>query len=264
LVFLETSNGQDENNEKVPAPNAPSFIAVDKDTGKVVWKDNSPGDKILHGQWASPALGEVAGVQQAFFPGGDGWLYGFDARTGEKLWRFDTNPKDAVWPKTRNYLISTPVLYDGKLFLATGQDPENGSGPGRMYCIDPTKRGDITESGRIWQSDKLRRSISTAAVLDGLVYISDFAGFVHCLDIASGKPYWTHDLLSAVWGSPFAADGKIYIGNEDGDIVVLQAGKELKKLSQINMGGAIYSTPVAANDVLFIMTRNELFAIHTK
>jgi hypothetical protein len=107
LVFLETSNGQGENNEKVAAPNAPSFIAIDKNTGKVVWKDNSPGEKILHGQWSSPALGEVAGVQQAFFPGGDGWLYGFDARTGEKLWRFDTNPNDAVWPKTRNYLIST-------------------------------------------------------------------------------------------------------------------------------------------------------------
>jgi outer membrane protein assembly factor BamB len=264
LVFLETSNGQDENNEKVAAPNAPSFIAVDKNTGKVVWKDNSPGEKILHGQWSSPALGEVAGVQQAFFPGGDGWVYGFDARTGEKLWRFDTNPKDAVWPKTRNYLISTPVLYDGKLFIATGQDPENGSGPGRMYSIDPTKRGDITESGRLWQYDNLRRSISTASVLGGLVYISDFAGFVHCLDITSGKPYWTHDLLSAVWGSPYTADGKVYIGNEDGDIVILQAGKELKKLSQINMGGAVYSTPVAANDTLFIMTRNELFAISSK
>jgi outer membrane protein assembly factor BamB len=264
LVFIETSNGQDENNEKVAAPTAPSFLAVDKSTGKVVWKDNSPGDKILHGQWSSPALGEVGGVQQAFFPGGDGWLYGFNARTGEKLWRFDTNPKDAVWPKTRNYIIATPVFYDGKIYLATGQDPENGSGPGRIYCIDPTKRGDITENGRVWQYDKMRRSISTAAIQDGLVYISDFAGFLHCLDIASGKPYWTHDMLSAVWGSPFAADGKIYIGNEDGDILIFQAGKELKKLGQISMGNAVYGTPVAANDALFIMSRNELFAISAK
>jgi outer membrane protein assembly factor BamB len=264
MVFVETSNGQDENNEKVAAPDAPSFLAVDKNTGKVVWKDNSPGERILHGQWSSPALGDVGGMQQVFFPGGDGWLYGFDARTGEKLWRFDTNPKDAVWPKTRNYLISTPVYFDSKIFIANGQDPENASGTGHMYCIDPTKRGDITESGRVWHYDKMRRSISTAAVLDGLVFIADFAGFVHCLDIASGKPYWTLDLLSSIWGSPLAADGKIYIGDEDGDVVVLQAGKELKKLAQINMEGAVYGTPVAANGALYIMSRNELFAISAK
>ncbi len=261
LVFLETSNGMDENNEKVPAPKAPSFIAVDKNTGKVVWQDNSPGDKILHGQWSSPALGEAGGVMQAFFPGGDGWLYGFDARTGQKLWSFDLNPKNAVWPKTRNYIVSTPVFYDGRVLLAVGQDPENGEGIGHMYSIDPTKRGDITESGRIWQYDKIRRSISTAAIADGLVYISDFTGFLHCLDFATGKPYWTFDMLAAIWGSPLVADGKVYLGDEDGDVVVFQTGKELKKISEINMGSAVYGTPVAANGVLYIMSRSELYAI---
>jgi outer membrane protein assembly factor BamB len=261
LVFVETSNGMDENHDKIDSPNAPSFIAVDKNTGKVVWQDNSPGNKILHGQWSSPAIGEVGGITQAFFPGGDGLLYGFEAKTGQKLWSFDLNPKDAVWPKTRNYIVATPVLYDGKIFLAAGQDPENGEGVGHMYCIDPTKRGDITASGKIWQYDKIRRSISTAAIADGLVYISDFTGFLHCLDINSGKPYWSVDLLSAIWGSPLAADGKIYIGDEDGVVVIFQAGKELNKIAEINMGSAVYSTPVAANGVLFIMNRNELYAI---
>lgn len=261
LVYLETSNGQDENHEKVASPKAPSFIAVDKNTGKVVWQDNSPGERILHGQWASPSVGEAGGTLQAFFPGGDGWLYGFDARSGQKLWSFDMNPKDAVWPKTRNYPVATPVLYESKVFLSVGQEPENGEGIGHMYCIDPTKRGDITQSGRVWQYDKIRRSISTAAIADGLVYISDFSGFLHCLDMNSGKPYWTYDMLAAIWGSPLAADGKIYLGDEDGDIVVFQAGKELKKISQNNMGSAVYSTPVAANGVLYIMNRAELYAI---
>ena len=92
LVFVETSNGRSD--EKVPSPKAPSFLAVNKNTGKVVWQDNSPGDGILRGQWSSPALGLVDGVQQAFFAGGDGWLYGFNARTGERLWKFDLNPKN--------------------------------------------------------------------------------------------------------------------------------------------------------------------------
>ncbi len=264
LIFVETSNGEDEIEGKVTTPLAPSFIAVDKNTGKVVWQDNSPGARILHGQWASPALGEVADVMQVFFPGGDGWLYGFEAKTGKKLWSFNLNPKDAVWPKTMNYIISTPVFHDGKIFLAVGQDPDNGQGVGHMYCIDPSKTGDITESGRVWHYDKIRRSISTAGISDGLVYISDFSGFLHCLDIPSGKPYWTHDMLAAIWGSPLVADGKVYLGDEDGDLAVFQAGKERKLLSEINMQSSVYSTPVAANGVLYVMTRNALYAIQAK
>ena len=261
LVFLHTSHGQDENHEAVPNPVAPSFIAVDKNTGRIVWKDSSPGKNILHGQWSSPALGESEGVMQVFFPGGDGWLYSFDALTGKRLWSFNLNPRDAVWPKTLNYVIATPVFYDNKVFLAVGQDPENGEGIGHMYCIDATKRGDISESGRIWQYDTIRRSISTAAISDGLVYISDFAGFLHCLDVVSGKPYWTYDMLSAIWGSPMLADGKVFLGDEDGDIAIFQAGRQLNKISEVSMGSAIYGTPVAANGILYIMSRSTLYAI---
>jgi outer membrane protein assembly factor BamB len=259
LVFIETSNGRSD--ENIPAPKAPSFIAVNKNTGKIVWQDNSPGDGILHGQWSSPALGLVDGVQQAFFPGGDGWIYGFNARTGEKLWRFDLNPKDAVWPKTRNYGVSTPVFSGGKVFISVGQDPDSGMGVGHAYCIDPAKRGNITESGKVWQYDKINRSISTAAIADGLVFISDFKGLLHCLDAGTGKPYWTFDIMSPVWGSPLVADGKIYLGDADGDVAVLKAGTEMKKISVIDMGNSVYSTPVPANGVLYIMTRSELYAI---
>lgn len=261
LLFLETSNGQDDTHEHIPSPKAPSFIAVNKNTGKIIWQDNSPGDRILHGQWSSPALGEVNGLMQVFFPGGDGWLYGFNALTGEKLWKFDLNPKDAVWPRTRNDGIATPVFFDGKIYLATGHDPEDGEGVGHMYCIDPTKSGDITETGRIWHYDKIRRSISTAAAADGLLYISDFSGFLHCLDVNTGKPYWTYDALAAVWGSPLVAEGKVYLGDEDGDVVVLQTGKELKKIAELNMANSVYSSPVAANGVFYITTTSALYAI---
>jgi len=261
LVFVGTSNGRDSTDEKVVAPKAPSFIAVNKNTGKVVWQDNSPGDRILHGQWSSPALGLVDGVQQVLFPGGDGWIYGFNARTGELIWKFDMNPKDAVWPKTRNYGVATPVFSGGLVFVSVGQDPDHGNGIGHTYCIDPAKRGDITETGRVWQYDKIGRSISTAAVADGLVYISDFKGFLHCLDAKTGKPYWTYDMLASVWGSPLAADGKVYLGDEDGDVAVLKAGQEMKKLAEIDMGASVYSTPVPANGVLYIMTPSSLFAI---
>ncbi len=261
LVFLGTSNGRDGSDEKVPAPNAPSFLAVNKDTGKVAWQDNSPGEGILHGQWSSPSLGLVNGVQQAFFAGGDGWLYGFNARTGEKLWRFDMNPKDAVWPKTRNYGVATPVFSEGHVFMSVGQDPDHPNGVGRAYRIDPSRRGDITESGRVWQYDKINRSISTAAVADGLAYLSDLKGVLHCLDARTGQPRWTFDMMAPVWGSPLVADGKVYLGDQDGDVVVFKAGAEMKTIAEIDMANAVYSTPVPANGVLYIMTRSELYAV---
>lgn len=261
LIFLETSNGRDGNGETVPAPEAPSFVAVNKNTGKVMWQDNSPGKDILHGQWSSPALGMVGDVQQVFFAGGDGWLYGFDARTGERLWKFDMNPKDAEWPETRNYGVATPVFHEGRVFMSVGQDPDNGYGSGHAYCVDPSKRGDITESGLVWRYDSINRSISTAAIADGLIYLADFKGILHCLDAGTGKPYWTFDTMASVWGSPLVAGGRVYLGDEDGDVVVLKAGRQLEQISEIQMGISVYGTPVPANGVLYIMTSQHLYAV---
>ena len=93
------------------------------------------------------------------------------------------------------------------------------------------------------------------------MYISDFSGFLHCLDAKTGQEYWVHDMLAAVWGSPLVADGKVYLGDEDGDVVVMQAGKEKKLIHEMNMGSAIYATAVPAHGALFINNRNQLFAL---
>ncbi len=261
LLFCSTANGQDESHVNIPSPKAPSIIALDKTTGKLVWEDNSVGDRILHGQWSTPSVGEIGGVLQVVHAQGDGWVRGYEATTGKKLWEFDTNPKDSVWPKTRNEVISTPVIYENVVYIANGQDPEHGEGVGHAYAIDATKRGDITTSGKLWQFDKIRRSISTAAIKDGLIYLADFSGFLHCLDLKTGQPYWTHDLFAAIWSSPMIIGDKVYIGDEDGDVVVLEHGKTLKIVSEQNMGSSVYSTVVPANGALFIMNRNQLYAI---
>jgi outer membrane protein assembly factor BamB len=261
LIFVSTSNGQDESHVNIPSPKAPAIIAINKKTGKLVWEDNSVEDRILHGQWSSPTVGTVGGVVQLIHGQGDGWIRGYEALTGKKLWEFDTNPKDSVWPKTRNELISTPVVYQDHVYISNGQDPEHGEGVGHMYCIDATKRGDITKTGLVWHYDKIRRSISTPAIKDGLVYQADFSGFLHCLDAKTGEVYWTHDLFAAVWGSPMLVDGKIYLGDEDGDVVIMQEGKTKKVIGEINMGSSVYSTAVPANGVLYISNRNQLFAL---
>jgi outer membrane protein assembly factor BamB len=261
LIYVSTSNGQDESHVNIPSPRAPAIIALDKKTGKLVWEDNSVEDRILHGQWSSAAVARIGGVDQVMIGQGDGWVRGYEALSGKKLWEFDTNPKDSVWPKTRNELIATPVIVDGLIYVANGQDPEHGEGVGHLYAIDATKRGDITESGRVWHYDKIRRSISTASVHDGLLYYPDFSGFLHCLDAKTGQVYWVHDMFAAVWGSVLVADGKVYLGDEDGDVVVMATGKEKKVLAEMNMGSSVYSTPVPAGGVLFIANRNQLYAL---
>jgi outer membrane protein assembly factor BamB len=261
LIYVSTSNGQDESHVHIPSPRAPAVIAVNKNTGKLVWEDNSVGDRILHGQWSSAAVGKIGDVVQVVIGQGDGWVRGYEAGGGKKLWEFDLNPKDSVWPKTRNEVISTPVIYDNKVFIANGQDPEHGEGVGHLYAIDATKRGDITQTGRIWHYDKIRRSISTGAIYNGLLFYSDFSGFLHCLDVNTGKPYWVHDMLAAIWSSPMVIDGKVYLADEDGDVAVLEASKEKKVISTNNMGSAVYMTPVPANGMLFLGNRNQLFAL---
>src|SRR5919205_1024856 len=261
LLFVSTSNGQDESHVNIPSPKAPAILAVNKKTGKVVWEDASPGDKILHGQWSTPTVGKIGDTVQAIMGQGDGWVRGYEAATGKKLWEFDMNPKDSTWPKTRNEIIATPVIYDNKVYIANGQDPEHGEGVGHLYCIDGAKRGDITQSGLVWHYDKIRRSISTPAIKDGLVYQADFSGFLHCLDVKTGKPFWVHDMFAAVWGSPLVVDGKVYLGDEDGDIAILQATREKKVIAEINMGSSVYCTPVPANGALFVANRNQLYAI---
>jgi outer membrane protein assembly factor BamB len=203
----------------------------------------------------------IGGVMQVVHGQGDGWIRGYEAKTGKKLWEFDSNPKESVWPKTRNEVIATPVIYDNVVYIANGQDPEHGEGVGHLYAIDGTKRGDITQTGKIWQFDKIRRSISTASIKDGIMYYPDFSGFLHCLDIKTGQEIWMHDMFAAMWSSAVVADGKVYLGDEDGDVAIFQHGREKKLIGTVNMDGAVYSSMVTANGVMYLMTRNQLYAI---
>jgi outer membrane protein assembly factor BamB len=267
LLFVVTSNGVDEGHFHIPSLFAPSFIALNKKTGKVVWEKDLPGESILHGQWSNPTYGMVNGKPQVIFPGGDGWIYSLEPETGELIWKFDCNPKGAKWELggrgTRNNIVSTPVLYDNKVFIGVGQDPEHGEGPGHLWAIDATGKGDITETGVVWHfgGKDFNRTMSTVSIKDDLLFIADLSGYVYCLDLKSGKQYWKYDTFAAIWGSTMVADGKVYVGDEDGDVAVIEASKKFKLLFEVNMGSAVYTTPIAKDGVLYVGSRNTLFAI---
>ena len=285
LVYVCTSNGQDWTHVNIPSPLSPSFIAVNKLTGKLAGEDDAGISKrIFHGQWSSPSAGVVNGKPLAFFGGGDGFVYAFDPKPVhddkedvsflKTVFKADLNPpeykvKDGKPikypdPEGPNEINSTPVFYKNRVYVASGQDPEHGEGIGRLICLDATKTGDLTTSGVIWEYRGIHRTISTVSIdpATDLLFIGDFSGFVHCLDANTGKELWKHDMKAHMWGSTFLADGKVFVGDEDGDFVVLAATREKKLISETNLGSPIYSTPIVANGVMYVGTQTHLFAVH--
>lgn len=330
VIFVNTSNGLDESHINLPSPQAPSFMAVDKNTGEVLWTDDSPATNILHGQWSSPTYGVINGQEQVIFGGGDGWVYSFDPRgdgngNSKLLWKFDANPKESEWilggRGTRNNIIATPVIYDGLVYVAVGQDPEHQEGIGHLWCIDPNKRGNVSpelafnsadpnkeiehkrikavekdegdfvrpnpNSAAVWHyseqdsngdgeidyEETMHRSCGTVAIKDDILYIADFSGLLHCLNAKTGERYWVYDMLAQCWGSPLIVDGKVYIGDEDGQVAIFRhssdpnvamvddGGEMLPYYGEIEMNNSVYSTPIVANNILYIANRTHLFAI---
>jgi outer membrane protein assembly factor BamB len=305
LVFAVTGNGVGEEDGKVvlPAPDAPSFIAVKKADGKVAWKSHLPGSKIMNGQWSNPVYAVVDGQAQVIFPGGDGVLYAFEPKDGKLLWKFSCNATKWEYKPSgkgrRNYIVATPVVHEGRLYVGMGRDPENeGPGMGDLWCVDlarathfgPTSRDhDVSPAGENFdpkapanQKSALGwhyggagpkggvrdyvfgRTLSSCAVQSGLVYAADLDGFVYCFDAATGEKYWDEDLKSSVWGSPLWADGKVYLGDDNGDVHIFSHGKVKKVIGTVAMEEPVQTPPVVANGLLYVMTKSKVYAITNK
>jgi outer membrane protein assembly factor BamB len=300
LVYVVTGNGIEGVDFTLPNPKAPSFIAVDKKKGTIVWQSNLPGEKVMDGQWTNAAYAEVGGKGQVIFPGGDGWLYSFESKTGELLWKFNCNPSTATFKvggdSDKNYFLATPVIYDNKVYIGTGQNPDYGAGVGHFWCIDLTKKpankdldlspvGDDfdpaspknKDSALVWhlggkimpkpkagRTVNFGRTMSTCSIHDGLLYIAELEGLLHCLDAKTGKQYWEYDLMANVWSSSYWADGKVILGTESGDLYYFEHGKELKEPLKVEVGQAIRTPPVFSNGTLYVMTDSMLYAVGKK
>jgi outer membrane protein assembly factor BamB len=291
LLYVGTANGVE--GQKCPSPLAPSLIVLDKKSGRLAaYDDEKIGARVFHGQWSSPSLGKVGGKTQVYFGAGDGICYAFEALDHvpqkpaplKKVWSFNCNPPEYLvrngkpidyWDgdcrKHRgncddgcyvgpSEIIATPVFHNNRVYVAVGQDPLHGRGRGMLNCIDATQTGDISRSGRLWSYDKLDRSLSTVSIADGLVYVADRPGRIHCLDAETGRCYWVQDVGGEIWGSTLVADGKLFVGTRKA-FCVLAAGKTPKLLAQINLGTPVWSTPAVAANTLFVASQRHLWAV---
>jgi outer membrane protein assembly factor BamB len=188
----------------------------------------------------------------------------------EKIWWYDCDP-DAPKEDVHRYngnrqlspsnIKSTPVFHGDRVYVTVGGDLWWGKTEAWLQCIDATKTGDITRTGRLWSYPLVRHVMATPAVHNGLVYAADCGGQIHCVDAATGEAVWTHDAEGELWASTFIADGKIYVGTRRGLFWILAAGREKRVLSRIALGSPISATTVAANGVLYVATMNRLYAI---
>jgi len=156
-------------------------------------------------------------------------------------------------------IVGSPVFHGNRVYVAIGRDPRHGPGRGALHCIDATGTGDISLSGRIWCDDQIDRTLSTPSVVEGLVYIPDLTGRLHCFDADTGRRHWTFDTGAETWGSTLVADGKVYLITKK-SFHVLAAGKEKKVLSSIRSGADC--TPIAADGVVYVVLRGTLYALH--
>ena len=290
ILYTATSNGVDWSHTNIPGEFIPGLIALDKNTGKLLGEEISGvSERVLHASWSSPAIGEVKGKEMLVWGGGDGFAYGFnpipvmDEDEGipilKELWRYDGNPphfrhKEDGTPikyatfKGPNEIIGTTVIKDGLVYIVTGQDPEHGDGVGMLSCLDPSGTGDLSGKA-VWtyeygDGSGIGRSISTPSITDdGLVICAEYDGDIHCVDAKTGKPYWVHETGSRVWASTLVADGKVFLGTEDGEVVILAATKEKKHLGTIELHAPIYSSAVVANDTVYVASQTHLYAIGT-
>ena len=294
MLYTSTSNGVDKPHEKVVRPQAPSLVVLDKHTGRLLATDNEGiGTRLWHAQWCSPSKGQVGDQTLVFVGGGDGICYAFAALTAappsptplKKVWSYDCNPPQFKYRdgklipyyegdkrkrgSTNNndgaylgpsQIIATPVFYENRIYIPLGQDPAHGRGRGMLHCIDATQTGDITQSGRIWTYDKIERTMATVAIDQGLLYVIDVAGTLHCVDANTGTRVWTYETDKEAWGGPLLADDKLYFGNER-NFYIMAAGRTTHVLSKTRMGQPVFSTPIVANQTVYVATRRDLWAL---
>ena len=280
FLYLNTGNGVDNTHRCIRAPDAPSLIILDKNTGRLLARDNEHiGPRIYHCTWSSPAMGQVNDRKMVFFGGPDGLCYAFEALSNlenndhinslQRIWLFDCDPnapKENVhqYMDNRSESPSTinamPVFHQGRVYVVAGGDIWWGKRRSWLKCIDPAKTGDITHSGLVWSYEIAHHCCSTPAIYQGMIFIADCKGLIHCLDIKTGKPYWTHKTDGEIWASPLVADGKVYVGTRSRGFWVLAADKEKKIIHSIKLDSPICGSVVAANSVLYIATAKKLYA----
>lgn len=234
------------------------LLAVDKKTGKTAWeKDHT------FGSWSTPLLVKADGRDQLLLgyskdvksapEDKTGFLYGFDPKTGEEIWRCQG---------LNSYCYTSPLFGDG---VAVGMSGYGGS----ALAVKVGGTGDVT-SQRLWLHPKNTQRVGSGIILNGYVYQVDENGVPHCYDAKTGEDQWKVDKRpgsgASTWGSMVHADGRLYVLMRNGETLVFAAKPtyELLAVNKLGSGVATNSSLAISNGQIFVRTFRHLWCIQGK
>jgi len=228
------------------------LLAVDIETGATVWK--AERDELP--SWGTPTV--YPGAKRVeLITNASNFIRGYDPETGKELWRLGGSSKITA---------PTPVFSDDLIAVASGRRPE-----APIFVIRAGASGDITlgqglaSSNQIaWSRQQRGPYMPTPLIYGGYLYALANQGILDCYDLRSGKEIYRQRIAHQGGGfsaSPVAADGRIYLPSEDGDIFVIRAGKDFELLSTNPMGERLMATPALSGGKIFIRAERNIFAI---
>ncbi len=222
-----------------------ALVALDKRTGKRVWKSPINGDC-----WSTPAVVDLADGKQELILNGSGAIYGFDPEDGKELWEIES---------FTGHISSTPLVRDGVIYVINA-----GFNGKRAVAIRPGGRGDVAKTHVIWKQDKAGANHCSPVLAEGR--LTWFSGSAMSLDARDGKILQQERLdgLTNLYSSAIVADGKIVVFTRNGGAYVLRA-KVLEILAHNDLGdpSGINASPALSHGQLFIRSNRCLYCIGT-
>jgi outer membrane protein assembly factor BamB len=220
------------------------LLAVDVNTGETVWKT---GRGELP-SWSTPNV-FTSSKRHELVTNAPNLIRGYDPRTGKELWRLGGSSKITA---------PTPVFSNDLIYVVSGRRPE-----APIFAIRPGGNGDISSSVA-WHKPQRGSYMPTPLVYRGLFYVLGNAGVFDCYDAASGVEIYRERIShqgSGFSASPVAAGGKIYLSSEDGDIFVVEAGRQFKLAGRNFMGEPLMATPALGGGMMYVRGERHLFAV---
>jgi len=225
-------------------PSASYLLALDKRTGKDRWKaDRGKG----RSSYSTPLI--VNGPARAeVIVNSSERIDAYDARTGEFLWfTGDAN----------RFPIPSPIVHEGIIYASRGYR----SGP--YMAIKPGGRGDISATHVAWQVGTGAPYVSSLLYYEGVVYMANDVGVLTAIDAATGQRLWQERVDGVFSASPVAGAGHVYFVSENGETVVLKAGRQPQVIARNGIGARAVASPAISNGQIFIRTDDQLFCIGT-